>query len=823
MLIEKFYTKFIFWLYALLLVLSFGFISIFSLFIYYSHDLPDYKQLSEYDPPLVTRLYSMHSELMEEYATEKRIYTKYEEIPEIVIKAFLAAEDKNFFSHPGFDLLGIARAALQNLVSSGRPIGASTITQQVVKNFLLTNEQTYSRKIKEAILAYRVTRAYSKEKVLELYLNQMFLGNSSYGVASAALNYFNKELDELTIAESAVLAALPKAPSTIDPVRNPSRAMARRNWVLERMYEENFISKAEFIQAKAEPITLRKRREIEFVQADFYAEAVRQELIQKYGEDAVYNKGLVVKTYLDSKLQELATKALRNGLRAYDKKHGWRGALGNVPYTGKQNWLLLLKEFKAPDNLLEWQLAIVLKLTKEQAQIGLLTGKTATLPVSTMLWARKNLPEQRLGAPIKSTADVLRVGDIIAVSTDDDGKNYKLEQIPEVEGGIVAMEVGSGKVVAMVGGYSFAHSKYNRATQAWRQPGSAFKPFVYLAAFEAGYLPTSIVLDSPISLSQGPDLPLWTPKNYGDNFLGPITLRRSLEKSRNVSTVRLISSIGAEKVAKLAERLHIYEKPPHNFSMALGAFETTMMRLTNAYNMVASGGKKVKPQLISQVFDRRGRILYRDETQKCINCDIEELANNDEKTMPQLVNQTEQLIDPAVNYQFISVLEGAVKRGTGRKALGIGKTIAGKTGTTNDSYDTWFIGFSPNLVIGVYVGFDNPKTLGEKETGATLALPIFVDFAKQAMAEIDEQQFTIPEGIELVAVDANTGYRADEQTNPRDIIMEAFRKTSNDNSNNSEMPHRESEEKMLSTPFDKLIDKEREVRSLINDDLGGVY
>jgi penicillin-binding protein 1A len=823
MLIEKVYKKFVFWLYALLLALTLGFISIFSLFIYYSHDLPDYKQLSEYDPPLVTRLYSKNSELMEEYAIEKRIYTKYEEMPEIVIKAFLAAEDKNFFSHPGFDLLGIARAALQNLVSSGRPIGASTITQQVVKNFLLTNEQTYSRKIKEAILAYRVTRAYSKEKVLELYLNQMFLGNSSYGVASAALNYFNKELDELTIAEAAVLAALPKAPSTIDPVRNPSRALARRNWVLERMYEENFISKAEFTQAKAEPITLHKRREIEFVQADFYAEAVRQELIQKYGEDIVYNKGLVVKTYLDSKLQEVATKALRDGLRAYDKKHGWRGALGHVAYTGNQNWLALLKGFKAPDNLLEWQLAIVLKLTKEQAQIGLLNGKTSSLPLSAMLWARKNLPAQRLGAPVKSTADVLSVGDIIAVSSDDGGKSYKLEQIPDVEGGIVAMEVGTGKVVAMVGGYSFAHSKYNRVTQAWRQPGSAFKPFVYLAAFEAGYLPTSIVLDAPISLSQGPGLPLWTPKNYGDNFLGPITLRRSLEKSRNVSTVRLISSLGAEKVAKLAERMHIYEKPPHNFSMALGAFETTMMRLTNAYNIVASGGKMLKPQLISQVFDRRGRVLYRDEMQKCINCDMEEIADNGEKLAPQLINQTEQIIDPAINYQFISVLEGAVKRGTGRKALSIGKTIAGKTGTTNDSYDTWFIGFSPNLVIGVYVGFDNPKTLGEKETGATLALPIFVDFAKQAMSDIDEQQFNIPEEIELIAVDANTGYRADEQTHPRDIIIEAFHRTSADSINSSEIRHRESEEKLISTPFDKLVDKEQEARSLINDNLGGVY
>ena len=760
---DKIFRAIAFWMSAVVCLIILGGLFVLPVFLYFSNDLPDYHQLVEYDPPTISRLYSSEGDLIAELAIERRIFKSIDEIPTLVKNAFIAAEDQNYYDHAGIDIYSITRAAIQNILNIGtdkHPVGGSTITQQVVKNFLLTNEKSITRKIKEAILAYRINKVYTKDRILELYLNQIYLGNGAYGVTSAAMNYFSKDLKDLTIEESALLAAMPKAPSSLDPTKHKDRTKIRRDWVIDRMLEESFISPEQSVSAKNSEIKLTTKYDNTFLDNGYYTESVRLELINKYGADYVYKEGITAHTYVNKKIQKLADDALRQGLIDYDRKHGYRGSLTNIKIKG-EDWLASLNSYAKPPVAGNWKLAIVLKSTHDAATFGLENGTTGTIGLTKLAWARKQLEGQYLGKKVEAVSEVLNPGDVILVSHDEK-EGYALEQIPEVNGAIVVMQPKTGKILALSGGYSFKDSKYNRAIQALRQPGSAFKPFVYLAALEQGYSPTTLVRDEPISISQGPGLPAWTPKNYDKNFLGSITLRAALEKSRNLATVRLLTTVGLDPVIDVATRLNIYKNPPRIYSMALGAYETTLLDLTNAFAMVASNGAKVTPKLISHIFDRKGNLIFNADDRICSTCQSNPEAHftPSAEEYPVLEYQESQLIDPATNYQLVSMLEGVVQRGTGIRAKQLKRHLAGKTGTSNDSKDAWFIGFSPDIVCGVFVGFDAPKSLGNKEQGSSVALPIFINFMKQALADLDNKDFEVPKGINFIEVDISTGQKA---------------------------------------------------------------
>jgi penicillin-binding protein 1A len=712
------------------------------------------------------------------------VFVPIEAIPKTVIHAFLAAEDKNFYSHPGIDFVGIARASLQNLMSLGqnrRPVGASTITQQVAKNFLLTNEVSIERKIKEAILAFRIEQAFSKDHILELYLNEIYLGFGSYGVAAAALNYFDKSLDELTISEAAYLAALPKAPNNYHPYRQAAAAKARRDWVIDRMVEDGYVTPEEGKQAQAAPFVVRAPSETRTTEADYFSEDVRRVLYDRYGEAGLYRGGLSVRTSLDSHLQEIADHALRDGLVRYDRRHGWRGPIAKVNFapTG-DNWQAQLATVHPPAGLAPWQLAVVLKTDGEGAVIGLTDGTQGRIPFSELRWAREWRKGQVLGPAVKTAADVLNVGDVVAVAPlagdkdkDKAAKNaptgYSLQQIPDVNGAIVALDPHTGRVFAMSGGFSYEASQFNRATQAMRQPGSSFKPFVYLAALDSGFTPSSLILDAPFVVDQGPGLGLWKPGNYELNFLGPSTLRTGIEKSRNLMTVRLAQTIGMDKVAEYAERFGIVDHLQPVLSMALGAADTTVLRMATAYAMLVNGGKRITPTLIDRIQDRHGKTVYRHDRRPCPGCQGPD-ANVD--VVPNVPDTRDQIADPRTVYQMVSILQGVVQRGTGRRLAQLGRPLAGKTGTSNDFMDTWFVGFSPDLVAAVYVGFDTPRSLGKNETGSAVAVPIFYDFMKDALKNQPAVPFRIPPGIRLVRVDAHTGRPAGARD--KNAIWESF-------------------------------------------------
>lgn len=732
---------------ALLLVGLF----VLPVFLYFSKDLPDYKQLIDYDPPTISRIYSAEGDLMSELAVERRIFKKLDEMPQLVINAFIAAEDHNYFEHPGIDVLSIIRAAFQNLSNVGsdrNPVGGSTITQQVVKNFLLTNERSLSRKIKEAILAYRINKVYSKERILELYLNQIYLGNGAYGVTSAALAYFNKDLKNVTIEEAATLAAMPKAPSLLDPTKHLEKATARRNWVIDRMNEEGYISEEQAKNAKATPIKLSPRFESSLLDNGYYNESVRLELIDKYGFDYVYQEGISVFTNLNKNLQKYADEALRAGLIEYDRRHGYRAPVKSVSFKGS-DWKAVLNSIDTPEAAGTWRLAIALDVKDSSVDIGYKDGTKGSIPIENMKWARSKLT---------SCKNLLKVGDVILVGTTSENSGATLEQIPEVNGALVVIEPKTGKVLALSGGYSFKESKYNRAIQAMRQPGSAFKPFVYLAALEKGYGPTSIVRDEPITISQGPGKPAWTPKNYEGKFLGEITMRKALEKSRNLATVYLITKVGARKVGEVATRLGVYDSiPPAYYSMALGAVETTPLKLTAAYATFASEGQFITPSLIDRIQDRKGNVIFTSETRRCEGCGGSTEEGVVISDSPEVTFNAKYVVDPISNYQLVSMLQGVIDRGTAGRAKRVGKVLAGKTGTSNDSNDTWFIGFSPDLVAGVFVGFDAPKSLGAKEQGASVALPIFIRFMENALKNMPNKEFPIPDGIKFMDVNYDSG------------------------------------------------------------------
>ncbi|MDJ0951264.1 MAG: penicillin-binding protein 1A [Alphaproteobacteria bacterium] len=776
--------------YAAIVLVTLGVFAVGYVLLGYSRDLPDVEQLANYEPPVVTRLHAADGRLIAEYAKKKRIFVPIKAIPKKVVAAFLSAEDKSFFTHPGIDVKGIIRAAITNIMNVGkgrRLVGASTITQQVTKNFLLTSEVSIERKVKEAILAFRIEKAYDKSKILELYLNEIYLGFGSYGVASAALEYFNKSLSELTVAEAAYLAALPKAPANYHPVRRTEAAISRRNWVIGRMQEDGAIAPEVAAEARSQPIEVADRAETEFVRAGFFSEDVRRELLERYGESGLYSGGLTVRTTLDPRLQEMAVEAVRFGLNAYDRRHGWRGPIARLEVGAdwpSDEWQDRLEKFairSTPVGLGDWRLALVLRLNEEEAQIGFRDGTTGIIPIAEMKWARDYRGVGARGPAPKEPADVLGLGFIVPVSratADKDGNPYpsdiyRLEQIPAIQGALVAMDPHTGRVLAMVGGYAeFSKdvNEFNRASQGMRQPGSAIKPFVYLTALDNGFTPSSLVLDAPFVIDQGGGLGKWKPQNYKKKFYGPSTLRIGVEKSRNVMTVRLAQSIGMDQIAETAQRFGIVDYMPRVLSQALGAGETTLLRLTTAYAMLVNGGKGLNATLIDRVQDRDGRTIFRHDSRPCEGC---RTARWEEQPVPGIPDIREQIADPRSVFQIVSILEGAVQRGTGKSLRVIGKPLAGKTGTTNESVDTWFMGFSPDLVTGVWVGFDQPATLGKRETGARVAAPVFREFMQQALADQPATPFRVAPNVTLVKVNATTGLPA--KRGAKGAITEVFK------------------------------------------------
>jgi penicillin-binding protein 1A len=768
-----------------------GVAAVAGLIWHFSKDLPDYSQLQNYEPPVMTRVHASDGSLLGEYAKERRLYLPIQAVPKLVINAFLAAEDKNFYEHGGIDYQGMLRAALlyaQNYGSNRRPQGASTITQQVAKNFLLTNEVSFARKIKEALLAMRIERAYSKDKILELYLNEIYLGLGAYGIAAASLVYFDKSVNELTVAEAAYLAALPKAPSTLHPVKNRDRAIERRDYVIDRLLENGWVNQADAEKARKQPLIVTSRTNLAHTFAgEYFAEEVRRDLFERYGEKKLYEGGLSVRTTLDPELQVIARKTMANGLVTYDEAQGWRGAMSKLDISG--DWGVKLAEVKSLSDISPWRLAVVLESDDKSARIGFQPGRelggavskkrqTGLITLEGVKWAKAASGSMRGRTPTK-VSQVLSPGDVIYADPliAKDGKvvegEYRLRQLPEVSGAMVAMDPRTGRVLAMVGGFSFDQSQFNRATQAYRQPGSSFKPLVYSSALDNGYTPSTVVVDAPIEIDQGHGSGVWRPENYSkEKYYGPQTLRNALRLSLNTVTVRLAQDIGMPLIGEYAKRFGVYDELPNYLSYALGAGETTVLRMVTAYSMFDNGGRRVKPTLIDRIQDRYGHTMYKHDTRECGGCDAPEGWKN--QSEPQLIDHREQVLDAMTAYQITSMMEGVVQAGTATVMRDLGKPIAGKTGTTNDQKDAWFIGFSPDLVVGIYVGYDKPRNLGRQATGGHLAAPIAHDFMKVALADKPATPFRIPAGIKLVRVDSKTGMRAGPGSSGK-TILEAFK------------------------------------------------
>ena len=733
-------------------------ISIISVLWTYSNDLPDYKFLKSYKPSVSSKVYSGNGDLVADFSQEKRVFVPFNSIPKNVINAFLSAEDKNFFKHPGVDAKGVIRAVINNIsniLSSKRLEGASTITQQVAKNFLLTNEVSLNRKIKEAILAFRIERALSKERILELYLNQIYLGSGAYGVAAASLEYFDKSIKDLNYSEAALLAALPKAPSRYNPYRDPDIAKFRRNLVLKNLFENNYLTTEWYEKLTKEEIILKKNKKIYLEDAQYFIEDVRKSVIETLSYDKVYKQGFNINTPIDLSLQTIATKSLRDGLIAYDKRKGWRGPLTNKIYNSE--WKKDLEKYKL-ENSINWKLAIVKKINKFSAEIETEDNIEGVIEYQSISWTKKEFNK------------LLKPGDIIYVKNLKENI-FNLQQLPKVNGGIVVMDPFTGRVLALSGGFSFKQSEFNRATQAKRQPGSAFKPFVYALALENNFTPTSLVLDAPLVLDQGDDLKMWKPENYGKKFYGPSTLRVGLEKSRNLMTVRIAQNLGVEKIVDFSKALKIYDNPEELLSISLGSAETTLLKLTSAYSVFVNGGKLVEPILIDRIQDSEGNTIFNNDKRKCINCDQISYLTND---YPEIKNNYMQIFSPETAFQMTSILEGVVQRGTAKKLKDLNLNIAGKTGTTNKNTDTWFIGFTSNVLVGVYVGSDNPTPLGKYETGSKTALPIFKSFISDSINKNDARPFKAAKDTVMMVVDPLTGQKA--KFNSKNTIIEVFKK-----------------------------------------------
>lgn len=727
-----------------------------------SAQLPDYTVLKDYQPPVTTRVHAADGTLLAEYARERRLFQPIETVPPLLVHAFLSAEDKDFYSHNGIAIDGIVRALRDNLLArmdgnSSIQGGGSSITQQVAKNFLLTSEQTWDRKIQEAILAIRIESTFTKDKILELYLNEIFLGLNSYGVAAAALNYFDKALYQLTLPEAAYIAALPKGPNNYHPFRRPQAAIERRNWVIDRMVENGYATPEEAAAAKEAPLNVIPRASgSQVYAAEYFTEDVRRELAKLYGEDQLYGGGLSVRTTLEPRLQEYARRALMDGLIEYDHTRGFRGPVASIELG--EDWGLDVAKIKPLSDVPEWQLAVVLAVSGNEARIGLrpendVDGASSPARVEGTLSG----PEIRwLSKPVQ---ELVKVGDVVYVSpvAGKDGI-YTLEQVPEVEGSLVAMDPRTGRVLAMVGGFSFAESEFNRATQALRQPGSSFKPIVYAAALDNGYTPASVVLDAPVEIRNG-DGSIWRPENYAQEFYGPQTLRRGIERSRNVMTVRLARDIGMPLIAEYARMFGIYDDMQPVLAMSLGAGETTNMRMTSAYATIANGGRKIVPTLIDRIQDRYGNTVYRHDERICEGCSAEDWHGQGE---PRILDNRPQVLDPMTAYQITSMMEGVVQRGTGTAARALNRPVAGKTGTTNDYKDAWFVGFTPELAVGIYVGYDQPRSMGSSSTGGGMSVPIFTNFMAKAMAGKPPTPFNTPAGMTTAWINPSSGVQAFE-------------------------------------------------------------
>ena len=730
---------------------------IISILWYYSNDLPDYKFLQNYKPPISSKLYSNDGQLLSEFSSEKRIFVPYNSIPTLVVNSFLSAEDKNFFKHPGVDAKGVLRAVINNIsniIASRRLEGASTITQQVAKNFLLSNEVSIDRKLKEAILAFRIERVLTKERILELYLNQIYLGEGSYGIASASLQYFDKPINELNYSEAALLAALPKAPSRYNPYKNTELAKFRRNLVLKNLFDNNYINDEDYKKFTKDKISLKKRKTVYLENSNYYIEDIRKLIVDKYGFEKVYKQGFTINTPLNLNLQEKATKSLRTGLIEFDKKKGWRGPLLNKKINSK--WSNNLDKYKLEASI-GWKLSIIKKINRFSVEIETEDKVNGVIEFPSINWTKKNFE------------DLFEVGDIIYTENIKDNK-FDLRQLPKVNGAIIVMDPYTGRILALSGGFSFKNSEFNRATQALRQPGSAFKPFVYALALENGYTPASLILDAPIVFDQGEDLKLWKPENYGKKFYGPSTLRTGVEKSRNLMTVRIAQNLGIKKIAQFAKDLNIYKNPEELLSLSLGSSETTLLKLTSAYCSFVNGGKLIDAKFIDRIQDSEGNTIFNSENRECEGCDqISYISNN----VPKIRNNFKQIMSKETAYQMTSILEGTVKRGTAKGLRDLNLDLGGKTGTTNKNTDTWFIGFSSNYVIGVYVGYDEPSSLGKYETGARTAMPIFKSFVKNSVKKNNARPFKVPEGITMLVVNSNTGKRASYSDDS--IIIEVFK------------------------------------------------
>jgi len=734
--------------------------------------LPDYTVLKDYQPPVTTRVHAADGTLLAEYARERRLFQPIETIPPQLIHAFISAEDKDFYSHHGISIDGVIRALRDNLLARANGDdsiqgGGSTITQQVAKNFLLNSEQTWDRKIQEAILAIRIDSTFSKDKILELYLNEIFLGLNSYGVAAAALNYFDKALYQLDLSQMAYIAGLPKGPNNYQPFKHPQAAIDRRNYVLDQMLANGYITQQEHDAAEAEALSVTPRASgSQVYSAEYFTEEVRRQLSTLYGEDQLYGGGLSVRTTLDPKLQDYARKALMDGLTSYDHGTGFRGPVATVDITSG-DWGPAVAAIKPLSDVPEWTLAVILSINGTSAQIGLRPDNdvegnlladraTGTLAAADTKWVGKKFT-------------TLKAGDVVYVSpVSGKAGSYQIEQVPEIEGAIIAMDPRTGRVLAMVGGFSYAESEFNRATQALRQPGSSFKPIVYSAALDNGYTPASVVLDAPIEIVNS-DGSVWKPDNFEKDFRGPQTLRRGIELSRNVMTVRLAQDIGMPLIVDYAKMFGIYDNLSPVLAMALGAGETTDMKMTAAYATIANGGRKIVPTLIDRIQDRYGKTIYKHDDRVCDGCVATSWTHQNE---PLIIDNREQVLDPMTAYQITSMMEGVVQRGTGTYARKLNRPVAGKTGTTSDSRDVWFIGFTPELVAGVYLGYDKPKSLGTEATGGGLAVPVFTEFMQDALKGKPPTPFNMPAGMTQIWIDPATGVKANAGDT---AIAEAFK------------------------------------------------
>ena len=775
----------------------FGALTLGAIFWMYSRNLPSHEQLSQYTPKTISRIYNGEGRLIDEFAEERRLFVPIADMPDLVKSAFISAEDKNFYIHKGYDARGMIAALLDAVKSGGRDLrGASTITQQVMKNFLLSSDRSIERKIKELILATRLEESLSKDKILELYLNEIFLGQNSYGVAAAAQTYFNKTLAELAPYEAATLAAMPAAPSNFHPVRNMEKLQGRRNYVLREMWQNGYITEEVYQSERLLPVKSVQNGDYPpFRQAlpprDYFTDEIRRQLSKTFGQDEFFGGGLTIRATVNPDMQDQAASVLQDALEKYDRGQGiWRGTRGTkLPedQLGEERlWRAALAEVptdKAPRDVPGWHPAVVLALGENDARIGIEGIEEDEdghwIPAEDVTWARKRQEDGRLGSKARTAADLLEVGDVVlvrAITKDADGSfvRWSLRQVPQVQGSFMAMDVNTGRVIAMQGGFSYQSSVFNRTTQAMRQPGSSFKPFVYAAALDSGFSPATIVVDAPIEVNtpQG----LWRPKNASNKFYGPTPLRTGIEQSRNLMTVRIAQEIGMETVAGYAERFGVYHPMNAFLANALGAQETTMFQMVAAYAMFANGGERVEPTLVDRVQDRWGKTVYRHDQRQCEDCGAAEIAPGEG---PRIVSNRERVMDAITAYQLTSMLEGVVQRGSG-KGVNLPVPVAGKTGTTNDAKDVWFIGYTSNIVAGCYMGFDQPRSLGSHAYGGTLCVPVFNAFMQEAVKEYGGSKFKVPEGGYWVKMNRFTGERLSDDAVGDFVVTEYLREGQGD-------------------------------------------